>query len=219
MTDQTWTVYLARPLDQAAAQGVAWDIVRSLLEEAGAQVYDPGSWTGPPNGMPFAQQVHDAALDWADGVFACLPDGQASVGVPMEVERAVGLSKPVVVLGGNIVAKSPVLAARGVPVFLNPDQAVNNLKAAVLGDHPELDETIRVFLGLVDLEVRQALIKHPRSDDPEWTTLDRWFSIWIEEVIEAVQAWNDRKDPNEIREELVQVAAMSLQLWRATLAG
>jgi hypothetical protein len=218
-------IYLARPIDQQhdlPPLGVS--AVSRLLEQAGFTVYDPGrAWSGEPDGA-FIQRVNDAALQTADGVFAIMHDRQASVGVPMEVERAASMGKTVVVWGGVVVARSPVLAARGVPVFTDLQAAVDNLKvrtegisAGDLKVKPAGDLVIAVsdYLDRVGDEIERARIKHPRSDELDWTTLDRWFSIWAEEVWEAMAAWNDRKGAEQVRSELVQVGAMSMRLWWA----
>jgi hypothetical protein len=70
-----------------------------------------------------------------------------------------------------------------------------------------------VFLAEVMQELRAAVDKHPKSNDPEWTTTERWFGIWVEEAFEAVQAYNDRRDIDEIQAEIVQVAAMACRWW------
>jgi hypothetical protein len=293
----SWVVYLARPLDAALhwhstakmaeeafnreqVRGRMLDEIRQELDAVGAQVYDPGTalLVPEPDGNPFAQHVHDAALEHCDGVLAWLPDGVPTIGVPLEIAKALSIDKPVVVLGGKHAAKSTSLAALGVPVFILAESAVTELVmqhthktddlAKALWEeanvdpetsfspmagsiHPPiagvqvplsevdvsegrvyrevgpdlfLDETYRpstepwiqqasVFLAEVMQELRAAVDKHPKSNDPEWTTTERWFGIWVEEAFEAVQAYNDRRDIEEIQAEIVQVAAMACRWW------
>ena len=76
-----------------------------------------------------------------------------------------------------------------------------------------VDMRLGAFQDKLGREVRRARLEHPKSDDAEWTTPERWFAIWMEEVLEVVQAWNDRKPREELLEELVQVGAMTMRLW------
>jgi hypothetical protein len=299
----SWVVYLARPLDAALhwhstvkmaeeafnreqVRGRMLDEIRQELDAVGAQVYDPGTalLVPEPDGNPFAQHVHDAALEHCDGVLAWLPDGVPTIGVPLEIAKALSIDKPVVVLGGKHALKSTSLASLGVPVYASADGAVAGLVAAhvrktddlakalqtgpdeaapaatlqelvtdmaaalqsdpdrftvgyspmagsihppmvgievPLGETGELisDDTepwvaaASIFMAEVMQELRDAVDKHPKSNDPEWTTTERWFGIWVEEAFEAVQAYNDRRDIEEIQAEIVQVAAMACRWW------
>jgi hypothetical protein len=289
----SWVVYLARPLDAALhdrSGGVGRDLdtmdeIRQELDVVGTQVYDPGTalLVPEPDGNPFAQHVHDAALEHCDGVLAWLPDGVPTIGVPLEIAKALSIGKPVVVLGGKHALKSTSLAALGVPVLESANDAVTELvmqhtqktdelaaalrteapaatlqelvtdMAAALQSDPDrftigyspmagsihppmvgvevpLGETgelvseepdttepwvaaASIFMAEVMQELRAAVDKHPKSNDPEWTTTERWFGIWVEEAFEAVQAYNDRRDIDEIQAEIVQVAAMACRWW------
>jgi dUTP pyrophosphatase len=96
-------VYLAYPIDQAGRNvkeivkthsQVGW--AKSRLEATGYGCYDPGrAWSAPSAGIVL---VNDAALRHAAGVLAWLPAGVPSIGVPMEIERALGLGLPVQVV-------------------------------------------------------------------------------------------------------------------------
>lgn len=93
--------YLASPIDLAT--GVEDDrlAARSALDKAGFAVYDPSA---PYSGRVMANaaavmHINGAALERADALLALLPEGAASVGVPMEIRDAVGADKPVAVVG------------------------------------------------------------------------------------------------------------------------
>lgn len=213
----SWSCYLATPIDQAGDLQATVNTITQTLEGAGAIVYNPRSLIDRnPEGNAFAQVVHDSALAVADCLLAWLPTGVPSIGVPMEIERAAEMGKPVVIYGGAAAKNSPTIAARHLPVFTTVEGAVGAL-AGLLRDPTTDDLGLHVteYLDRVQFEIERARTKHPRSDDKSWTTVERWFSIWAEEVWEAMAAWNDRRTPGEIRVELVQVGAMSMRLWRA----
>lgn len=266
----SWACYFARPLDAQLHVGRDLTInpaaqmlgeIRWCLDNAGAQVYDPGTaLLVEPDGNPFAQQVHNGALEACDGVLGWLPDGVPTIGVPIEIAKARQLFKPCVVVGGEHAAKSTVLASLEIPVFGKPGEAVEALQSMLPvkdenGEPVEMGEPIgqesiadsfnepvyafgypepvayispsgdqfptalRAELARFWVEMRneieRATIKHPRSNDREWTTPERWLSIWTEEVFEVIQAWNDRQTPLEVQDELVQASAMGFRLWEA----
>lgn len=102
-------VYVAYPIDNAnLSQTVLSDIERMkrrLMEDHGVVViYDPGdAFTVAPSSQigPEISAVNAAALDQADGVLAWMPQGTASIGVPMEIALAGSVGKPVAVLSDS----------------------------------------------------------------------------------------------------------------------
>lgn len=327
--EQRWTCYLATPIDQVRegewtedfTQGSGTFVVpsgqliadiraqlKSLLEEAGAAVYDPqGAWNARP--LPAMSEVNDVALRNCDSMLAYLPDGVASIGVPVEVERASVLGKPVYLLGGDAVMNSPMWGhnaptvsvmdidvvdlrivvglvrnaallqhsrklppplrfiptgdfsqwdrLEGVPTSRPKAPStgatwaehtsgkadsrmdewakrISQMHGASIGEQPgEEPDPVRVmqgaravidhtgFLEAVKNEVDRADIKYPFSDS---LSMNRWFGIWAEEVIEVYNAWNDHQNPEaftggktleDVAEELIQVGAMSLRFWQS----
>lgn len=135
-------VYLACPIDRV--QGSAKRELTELRDECRVALdnhqfifFDPtAGWHVPTilrlaSGLlpPSIGTVDFAAVDSADALLALLPDGYATLGVPMEIERAIGRGIPIVVVGQNVVARSPLLSGR-VPVYnLNQiDLAVRHLR-------------------------------------------------------------------------------------------
>lgn len=101
MFKDTHFVYLARPLDFNTTAHPVLE-ARSLLRGAGLAFYDPGAAFELPAGArpnPTINAVNQAALDACGGVLAIMPPaGSSSIGVPMEIERARGQGKPVLVV-------------------------------------------------------------------------------------------------------------------------
>jgi dUTP pyrophosphatase len=102
-------VYLAYPIDNANLTSTVIDEIektkRILLEDHGVVViYDPGdAFTVAPSSRIGREisAVNNAALDQADAVLAWLPQGVASIGVPMEIAQAGMVGKPVAVLSDS----------------------------------------------------------------------------------------------------------------------
>lgn len=103
-------IYLAAPIDQDTRIDARMEQnrLRKLLSANGFTVYDPylAVLGGPPAGLPDTPdarvgQIHDEALARCDGMLAVLPIGVVSIGVPMEIERALNRGAPVAVLGGE----------------------------------------------------------------------------------------------------------------------
>lgn len=234
------TVYLATPIDQAAGalSATRVEAVRRL-QDAGLVVYDPAAaWTGDPSGWSTSAslaigRVNEYALEEADGLLAILPDGVASIGVPMEIEQVARRDKPVVVVGGVKARTAPsIRALDGVIVtgevgdgvamlhqwLVGGDEARYFMATAGVLPEPAVVGT-EVYLQAIRAEVERAAVKFPRSDE---NGRAQWFSIWAEEVVEAFQAYNDygalrgQADAptlEDVRMEIVQVAAMGARLW------
>lgn len=118
-------IYLAYPIDSNDGHH---DIgVDGLIARSGLAVYDPSTafrraGTDPER----AYAINEAALREADGVLAVLPDGVASVGVPMEIQTAYDSGKPVVATGG-VASRSMQLKGMGVAVEPTVTQAIDRL--------------------------------------------------------------------------------------------
>ena len=101
-------IYLAYPIDQAkintADSDFTFDDVEKFKQmcvfEFGASwVFDPGDafLANPDAPTRGVMRINRAALNAADAVVAFLPAGVPSIGVPMEIDRAVAAGKTVIV--------------------------------------------------------------------------------------------------------------------------
>lgn len=224
MTQRAWSVYLASPIDQSAP----WvketaDRIHEALTIQGATVYNPArAWQGFRTVRAIGL-VNNTALEACDALMAYLPQGMPSVGVPIEVAQAAKLGKPVYLLGGDNIHSPmwPEGIQRADIDAIGVDEAAWELKQEVLGVNiptarPKTSEpSLPEYLSQVATEMDRAERKHP--DTTKTNGKDRWFSVWMEEVVEACQAWNDGRPDHEVREELVQVGAMAARLWEALL--
>ena len=101
--------YLAYPIDQAIGARMVdvWDnvsMVKDLLADLNIVSYDPGDAfkIGPDTAVDGTiNTINRCAQDQADITIAWLPGGVATVGVPMEIERAVQDGQDVIVVGGG----------------------------------------------------------------------------------------------------------------------
>ena len=101
-------VYLARPIDQANINGtVSWldtltdDLLARLaLATIGAYRPDRAFFATPTDQThcSFIDEVNGRALFAADAVIAILPEGIPTLGVPAEIETALYLNKPTLIL-------------------------------------------------------------------------------------------------------------------------
>src|SRR5690606_34667802 len=94
--------YFAEPIDATGGEPIplcnkTWTEMRHRR----LPLYSPrGAWTFPDGGPfpPVIQQVNDRALAGASAVVAVLPHGVPTVGVPMEIARAISWGIPVCVV-------------------------------------------------------------------------------------------------------------------------
>lgn len=100
----SYTAYLARPVDfntrGMETRKICNRMVSDLINH-GYRVYQPSEAWSVGSGAaphPVLQSVNNYALGSADLVVAYLPQGVATVGVPMEIERACLLGIPVIVV-------------------------------------------------------------------------------------------------------------------------
>jgi nucleoside 2-deoxyribosyltransferase len=231
-------IYLAAPIDQVdESDSMVIDVrneLKAQLEGAGATVYDPympdvGSViAGPPNVRERIRIKNIEALRTCDGVLAYLPDGVPSIGVPVEIERAIRWGKPLVAIGGAALMNTPTWER-----IRRIDLDVNNIHQAVawLIHDIETKPTVtnvptarakalegrafssrEAFYRLVTEELKRAALKHPEGTINN--THIEWYSVWIEEMVEVVQAVNDHDVPKAI-EELIQVGAMTQRFWQS----
>lgn len=102
---KTKIVYLAQPIDQAPFHEDDWRShlpgIILTLHSYGYYTYQPArAWdVGDPPAVPDRriEQVNDAALVRADLLVAVMPAGVPTIGVPMEIERAIQYRVPVIV--------------------------------------------------------------------------------------------------------------------------
>lgn len=100
-------VYLAYPIDQSSSMVRMLNQIEQFKQvlvasKAAEWVFDPGDalTTQPPAQMkedPAIRQINQFAARKADVIAAFLPQGMATVGVPMEIERGVQAGKTVLV--------------------------------------------------------------------------------------------------------------------------
>jgi hypothetical protein len=96
-------IYFAHPIDQRGS-GISdtIDEIRRQMAGYGLPFYDPERAFGNAGrNARAAVVINYAALDACQALLAYLPDGTPSVGVPMEIERALCSGKHVVVLGST----------------------------------------------------------------------------------------------------------------------
>ena len=118
-------IYLAHPIDhvQPANQLRIAELVgtaAAMITQLGGTVYTPGdAWGCPPNGgiSDTIQKVNDHAVATSSAVLAIYPEGIESIGVPMEMQRAVDLGIPVVVIRGGEGLPKAALRIDGVTVY------------------------------------------------------------------------------------------------------
>lgn len=100
-------VYLAAPIDGVGegdrpALVTTRDEAHEKIRDNGMAVYDPykavTGGSADPKGM---YDINEMALARCDGLIALWPHGVQSMGVPMEIQSAHNLGKPVGVLGGH----------------------------------------------------------------------------------------------------------------------
>ncbi len=107
-------VYFAHPIDQARLPGFPADAIIAL-NEAGVSVFQPaGAFTvdePAQSDMLIIDQINTAALAAADALVAWLPPGVPTLGVPREIEDALFMNKPVVILTEEQLARSSVQMA------------------------------------------------------------------------------------------------------------
>lgn len=93
--------YLAHPVDfQANSAPSNADYTRQSLRDAGFVVYSPGrafSLPVSPELGPVLYQINQAALQRCDALVAMYPEDK-TVGVPMELQRAIDLGIPALVI-------------------------------------------------------------------------------------------------------------------------
>lgn len=132
-------IYLAYPIDQVepeTADGsrlTSWvRHARYCLDQRQQPYYDPGAaltnWPGR-RAAGATQAINNIALGRASGVLALLPPGIASIGTPMEIERAWHNSKPVAILHQG--EPSPLFARTGAATFSIDTDSTWTIGAAV----------------------------------------------------------------------------------------
>lgn len=124
-------IYFAHPIDQAR-RPVRINEIMGTLAAAGVSVYRPGGAfyvaDAPLSDLETVDRINCNALFEADAVVAWLPPGVATLGVPAEIEAALLLNKPVVILtDGSVALKSVQIAnwrTRGASIIAWGDDIV-----------------------------------------------------------------------------------------------
>ena len=98
------TVYLSHPIDRSNPSDLSrMDIgyITSMLLDCKINAYDPARAFEVSSDYtvadPTIQTVNDAALEACAGLAAIFRKNERSIGVPIEVERAISLGKPVLI--------------------------------------------------------------------------------------------------------------------------
>ena len=126
-------VYLASPIDSADVEesGRTRAVLTSLLTQAGMAVYDPATaFRRADLDAQVAYAINESALLEADGLLAHLPDNVSTVGVPMEIQTATSLGKPVVAVG-PVAMRSMQLDAMEVERTAGAEEGVELLAQAI----------------------------------------------------------------------------------------
>lgn len=112
-------IYLAEPIDRAASHPRIARALATDMAESRISFYTPkGAWVlHPTDGhLPSVlSPVNNMALGGSAGVLAVLPRDVHSIGVPMEIERALGLGLPVAVWADWYQHQSGAMS--GLPLF------------------------------------------------------------------------------------------------------
>lgn len=141
-----WLAYLAQPIDQVydvTMHAAKTNQIASLLSAAGYAIYRPAkAWevTKPPRLDPRLEDVNGLALQLADVLVAYLPAGVPSIGVPMEIDRAIQSDIPVVVVTE---VQSFSLQRQGVIVVDSIDDLIDAIRAHE-HNHPHFDGQTRL---------------------------------------------------------------------------
>lgn len=146
-------LYVARPIDRIGQNDpFIVDVAQALGQHAvnakfGMYLPDMAfRVTGIPP-APYVRMINNTALLFSDAVLAIWPHDAKSWGVPAEVERAVTLNKPVVVI------------TNGKPTWSMVDEAI---RIVVLGAaHP--DSAVQIALQHLRLKVDEIELKKLRE--------------------------------------------------------
>lgn len=140
-------IYLAHPIDFANGNNtigaIADTAIRELHAYGATAIYRPGrAWKTNNTMHPRLQMTNMHALREADGVFAILPEGVTSLGVPFELGYAWAMGLPVVLIRGEnqqqrdrAVAQSALLSFPFAHIFPADriDAAARTLTLAIAG--------------------------------------------------------------------------------------
>lgn len=101
------SVYLAYPIDLAALDDRVLSAITSVKDRLltnSVFVYDPGDAFSVASGVkpgPEISSINNHALATLEAVVAFLPRAYRTVGVPIEIDRAANMGKPVVIFTDN----------------------------------------------------------------------------------------------------------------------
>lgn len=162
------TVYLAQPIDQASAtvdrgQRTAELVqdVRDALSVDGYNVYSPAkAWTCNGNPEPAVQRINEHALKNCDALIAVLPEGIASIGVPMEILLAAQAGKPVVVI--TTVRSFALSNLEGVKVTDDIGQGLQWLADRVLRPEPPGELPTEILMPPEQFDELMGALDQPR---------------------------------------------------------
>lgn len=148
--------YVAQPIDQAydiTVWGGEVHKIAAKLNRAGYHTYQPArAWSTVPGQLdPRVESVNDCALRQVDLLVAYLPPAVPTIGVPLEIARAIGLRIPVIVVTK---IESYALQRDGIVVVDHPNQLPEALER--IRHHREaqvVTEAARSFLDASKLSI------------------------------------------------------------------
>lgn len=162
----TYTVYLAEPIDQASGLGIyeAASQIESHLIDLELNIYRPANaWRCGGNPTAAIERVNRVALDSADLVVAYLPKGIPSIGVPIEIAMAAQQRKSVIVV--TTIRSFSLAGIEGVTIVPRLD----DLQAVVSAVCDELDKQKRTHRDMTRL---YALPNQPQMGTFDLGTID-----------------------------------------------
>jgi len=210
---------------QAAVQEVnkaAIDVCDGVL----ALLPDDVPTVGTPIEIAYAAARNKPVVVIGSAILAKSPV-LASLKVPVYDTDAMAISRLLEWIGRNR-AQDEQLTYDADSVSWAPTQSITpqQLLVETGGDPLVIDLDQHPYLRDVHYEIKRAAEKFPQSDN---NSIDDWFAIWMEEVVEATQAYNDwirtlkaKGDAVEAGEyhnalliELIQVGAMAARFFES----
>lgn len=192
-------IYLASPIDKAPEGFAVRRLdIKTRLRSMGYSVFDPSQAFISDTGTEQIQAVNEVAIRNSDGVFVFYPPEMESVGVPREMRFAYSLGVP------YVVCKDENDFARCIEILEKE-----------MTKEEEPDERWMDWTLAVSAEMTRAQEKFPDSDR---NTYGHWYGIYMEEVVEVAQAWNEfwagrHSTLGGLLTEIEQVGAMAGRLW------
>lgn len=179
-------IYLAHPIDQAGAGFPLVSVIAHIQEAARQQqhsLFRPGqahqlALDSTPEDMEIVARINQSAIYEANGVIAILVPGMPTLGVPAEIEMALELNRPILILTtASLRARSVQIAnwvSRGANcVLIGNEGHISGINLAAelsrLPDPTRLFNSVETVSGFDPLQVRYG----PHPSGSERATLSR----------------------------------------------